>query len=269
MSLKLTRQMPSFEGVAAGQTATLRLPIGFSYNQLLVTYTGVTLAQMTQLRVVANGQVIHRYQSGTVLDSMNQYESRTAAGGLLIIDFERFNMRTRAGEEFTVLGTGMAKDPTPVTTLSLEIDIDAGAAAPALSARAVQSVPRALGLIKKIRTFSYSPTGAGDYDISDLPKGDLINQIFFGPSAGNITRLQVFRDNFTVFDRTSTENTRMQNDGVRTPASFTGYVYDPTENGNGSEQLITANVNDLRFTLSVSAAMTITTGVVYLGGLNA
>ena len=127
--------MPSFEGVAANQTATLRLPIGFTFHQLYISYGGTfTLAQMTEIRVVANGQTIMRLDSGAVLDDYNTYEGRAAASGILCIDFDRYNLRTRAGEEFTALGTGFPQDPTPLTTLSVEIDIG-GATNPTLSAR--------------------------------------------------------------------------------------------------------------------------------------
>ena len=42
---KTTRKLPSFEGVVAGQTATLRCPIGHTYHQMLVTYFCATWAQ--------------------------------------------------------------------------------------------------------------------------------------------------------------------------------------------------------------------------------
>lgn len=271
MSLKTTRLMPGWEGVVAGQTATLRLPIGLTYHQLWTSFTGMTLAQMDEIRLVANGQVVQRYASGTLLDSYNQFEGRSAAVGaasIFCIDLDRFGLRTRAGEEFTAMGTGKSDDPTPITTLSLEIDINAGAGASTLSTRAVQSVPRAAGLIKKIRSFTYNPAGAIDFEISDLPKGDLINQIFIDFSAGNLSRLIVERDNFRVFDRIDTLNERIQTDGIRVPQA-NQFVYDPTEGGNGAESLVTAGVNDLRFTLVHSAAATDTISVVYIGGLDA
>lgn len=271
MSLKTTRAMPGWEGVVAGQTATLRLPIGLTYHQLWTTFTGVTLAQMNELRVVANGEVIQRYGSGTLLDSYNQFDGRVAAVGaanILCIDFDRFGMRTRAGEEFTALGTGLGNDPTPLTTLSLEMDIDAGAAASTLATVAVQSVPRALGLIKKVRAFTYNPAGAIVFEISDLPKGDLINRIFIDFSAGNLQNLQIERDNFRVFDRSDTVNERIQTDGIRVPQA-SQYVYDPTEAGNGAESLVTQDVNDLRFFLDHTAAATDTIAVEYIGGISA
>lgn len=246
--------MPSFEGVAAGQTATCRLPIGRTYEQLLITYSGATLAQLNELRIIANGEVIHRVTELSKLDSMNQFEGRAAAGGVIIFDFNRFNMRTRAGEEFTALGTGQLDDPNKITTLSMEVDIDAAAVGPALSAKAVQSAPRAVGQIIKTRQYTYTAGAAGEFEISDLPKGDSINKVYFGNDAViGITKLVIERDNFIEFERTAAENSVIQTDGVRTPQA--GYVvYDPTENGNGSENLSTAGVQDLRFRLTLTAA---------------
>ena len=270
MALKLTRRMPSWEGVVAGQTATLRLPIGLTFEQLWTEFTGVTLAQMDEIRVVANGQTIQQWDSGTVLDQFNQYEGRSAASGILCLDFNRFGMRTQEQEEFTALGTGRPDDPSPITTLQVEIDINAGAAASTMASRAVQSIPRALGLFKKVRKFTYSPTGALDFEIADLPKGDVINQISFVPSANDITRLRVERDTFVVFDREDQLNERIQADGVRVPqVAANQFVYDPTENGVGTEGLLTAGVNDLRFILTMSGAATVGVQCVYIGAIDA
>ncbi len=251
---KTTRKMPSFEGVAAGQTATLRLPIGRTYEQLLITYAGATLAQLNEMRIIANGEVIHRITELDKLDSMNQFEGRAAAAGVIVFDFNRFNMRTRAGEEFTGLGTGVLEDANKITTLSLEIDIDAAAVGSALSCKAIQSAPRPVGQILKTRQFIYTAGASGEFEISDLPKGDTINKVFFGNHVANVyTKVVIERDNYIEFERSVAENEVIQTDGVRTPQA--GYVvYDPTENGNGSENLGTAGVQDLRFRLTLTNA---------------
>ena len=250
-----TRKMPGFEGVAAAQTATLRLPISRTYHKLLVNYAGVTLAQMTSVRLVANGEVITRLTGADLIDSINQFERRGAAAGLLVIDFERYGLLSREGREVTALGTGIvdrAVDPFPITTLALEIDIDAAAAAPVLSAKAVQSQARPIGFIKKIREYNYSPSAAGVYEISDLPKRGIINKISFANHVANVyTTLVVERDNFIVFERTVAENELAQNDGVRTPQADL-VVYDLTERGYASEGLVTENVADLRFKIGVT-----------------
>ncbi len=102
----LTRKMPSFSGVGAGQTATCRLPIGLSYHNLLLTYSGATLAQLNEGRLVANGEVIQRLVELTKLDTFNQFEGRAAASGVIVLDFDRYNLNTRPARELTKIGTG-------------------------------------------------------------------------------------------------------------------------------------------------------------------
>jgi hypothetical protein len=251
---KTTRKMPSFEGVAAGQTATLRLPIGRTYEQLLISYGGATLAQLDELRIIANGEVIHRITEFTKLDSINKFNGRAAAAGVIVFDFNRYNLKTRAGVEFTGLGTGVLDDPRKITTLSMEIDIDAAASSPTLSVKAVQSPPRLAGFIKKTKQYIYTAGASGEFEISDLPKGDTINKIFIGNQAViAISKIVIERDNFIEFERSDAENRAIQTDGVRVPqAGFV--VYDPTEAGNGSESLQTAGVQDFRIRLTLGSA---------------
>lgn len=265
---KTFKQLPSFEGVNSGQTATLRLPIGQTYHTLYIAYSGVTLAQMTGIRVIANGKAIHTYASGEVLNQMNMHDGREDAtnDSILIIDFERFGMEGRSARELTALGTGAGNDPTPVQTLSVEIDIDSAASGPALSCKAQRSAPTPLGIIKKVRRFNYNAPGAGDYEISDLPRGDLVNQVFF--RTGDVNSVKLERDSYVEFERTDTENALIQRNAVRDPQA-NQYVYDPVEFGNGSETLATKSVNDLRFILAMAQAATVETMVVYLGALEA
>lgn len=251
--MKRTSRMPSFEGVAAGATATLRLPIGLTYEQLLISYSGITLAQMNEIRVIGNGKTFQRYSSGVVLDTLNQYQGRAAANGILVIDFTRYNLRTRQGEEVTALGTGVqSKDGSvELSTLTLEIDIDAGAAAPALSCKAVQSAPQHLGLVRHVREFGHNPTAAGDYEIADIPKGHLFNQVHL--FSADVNSLRIDRDGYTVFERSDAENRLLQDDGARVPQAGV-FTFDPTEVGNGSETLQTAGVFDLRLIVGMDSA---------------
>lgn len=267
-----TRKMPSFEGVAAGQTATLRLPIGRTFNKLLISYAGATLAQLNAIRLVANGEVIQKWTEAAKLDVINQYEGRAAAGGVLTLDLERYGCLTRAGREVTALGTGITdrlKDPNPISTLSLEIDIDAAAVGTTLSCKAHQSAARPVGLVKKVREYTYVAGAAGEYEISDIPKRGIYNKISFGGHTANVYKsLVVERDNFIVFERTAAENESAQTDGVRVPQ--TDYVvYDPTEEGYGSEGLVSQGVADLRFKLDLTNAGSITVLVESLEPLEA
>ncbi|MBL1277454.1 MAG: hypothetical protein COB30_015340 [Ectothiorhodospiraceae bacterium] len=254
MSL-ISKVMPSFQGVAAGQSATAMLPIGLSYHELLMTYAGITLAQMDEIRVVANGKVIQRYASGTQLDTKNQFEGRAAAAGVLTIPVgDRYGLKARGGIEFSKLGTGMLDDPRPITTLSIEIDINAAAVAPVLSMIAEQSDPSYSGIIKLVDQYTYAPSAVGEYAIADLPKGKIFNQMFF--QHANVTDVEIRRNGYTVFERSAAENNVIQNDGVRVTQE-SNFVVDFTEKGFGAEGLVTQGVQDLRILLTMSGAASV------------
>ena len=128
----------------------------------------------------------------------------------------------------------------------------------------MQSDPAPSGLVKKIREFTYNAPAAGDYEIADLPLGDIINKIYFNKAGINSVKIE--RNNFTIFERTAAENSLIQTDGVRVPqANY--FVYDPTEQGYGAEGLVTANAKDLRITVNVAASGPIPVTVEYLGFL--
>ena len=269
------RAMPTFNGVGVSQTATLDLPIGLTYHNLLLDLSGGTFApsNIDEIRVKANGRTIYTVD-GLDLDVINKFDGRVGSVIALFLDFERYGLKTRAATEITAIGTGAPRNtnaqsplynPTPLGTLQLEVDIDGSAVTPALTAFAHQSAARPLGLIRHRRRFIYSPSGSGDFEISNLPRGLLIDKVYMKSAGDLIVSVKVDRDNFRIFDRTAAQNNLVQSDGVRVPQS-SWFVYDPTEEGNGAESLVTKNVNDLRFIVNVSGADTVTLYVDYIGG---
>ena len=267
MSLKTTRKGQSFESQGKGMTAVSRLPIGLSFERILIPFTGVTLAEMTEVRLVANGETIRTFRSAAKLETQNRFDGMAATNGILVLNLVRHGLRTRAGEELTKIGTGAprnnnagspAYNPNPITTFAVEIDVDAGATNPPVFGvpKLHQDLPAPTGAIVKSKQYTYSPTGAGVFEIADLPKGELINRVFFYTPNNKIDSLEVERDNFVSFSRSTAENQLLQSEGQRVPQTGL-WVYDPTENGNGSEGLPTANVHDLRFRLEMSAAETV------------
>lgn len=273
MALKLTRRAPGWDGaIVGGNTLTLRLPIGLTFHQVYTEYAftdvggAITLENaVDEIRVVGNGKPIWNIRA-TELNIDNQFESRAAAQGILTIDFDRYNLRARAAEEFTSMGTGAANDPTPLTTLTIEMDLKAAVTGGTISSRMRQSESRPLGMFKKKRRYVHQFTGAGTFEIDDFPRGDLINAVFFHESANDIDRVRLERDDFVMFDRSKELNSRVQSDGVRTPQADL-YVYDTSEDGNGTDQLVTRGVNDLRWFMEIDGTMTITSIVEYIGSL--
>lgn len=256
--MRLSIDAPSFEGVAAGQTARSKLPIGWTYHDIYLAYSGVTLAQIDEVRVLANSEVIFR-AVGADLDSIGQHDGRAAAGGILTIPFDRFGLLNRTAEEETSLPTGVAdRDGRIIRTLDLEVDIDAAAVGTALSATLEVSRPapgKGPGTVLRLEKFVRSIAGAGTLQIHDLPKGDerhlAINRIFF--FSAQCSAVEVKRDGTIVFDRTATLNARLLNDGVRASQANV-FALDTTEKGYGGDVIDLLGVNSLEFNLTMDGA---------------
>ena len=206
----ITKRQPSFEGVAANSTATLRLARGYTYHDILIHYTGtgtMAISNMTEIRVLANGTVFQRF-TGAQLDALNQYygDAAAAADGYIWLHFDRQGLRTRPARELTAVGTGPRDsdtNPNPIETLTIEIDLGA-TASPTLSAVARVSQASPAGVLRKILQFSHTAGGSGEFQISDFPKRDAILAVH--SSQANITDLIVEKNNFVIFDRSEGEN---------------------------------------------------------------
>ncbi|MBF0383399.1 MAG: hypothetical protein HQL69_20460 [Magnetococcales bacterium] len=261
--MPLVRQvkLPSFDSVNLNSTATLALPIGQTYHYIGIVFggTGMTVAKMTGIRLKINGQIVQDW-TGTQLNLMNQFNGRADAAtkSILFLDFERYNLNTRQGRELTLLRTGVASKNASfpsVQTATLEIDVSDPTSV-TLSAYAAVSGPQAPSLVKRVRRFGHSAASSGDYQIADLPKGDVIDQIGLSSTVILETKLKI--DDYTIFDRTANVNNAVQLDGIRTPQSNL-FVVDPSEAGFGDDYIATVTraghmVGDLRLTPNVSGA---------------
>lgn len=278
MPIKRYVNTPAFEGVAAGQTARLRLPTIGNIHGVNISYTNVTLAQMTDIKVKINNRVIFT-GTGTQLDALNRNRGLTAAGGILAFYFDRYNLMSRDMEMITAIRAGRP-DPTTGVTISevmIEIAIDAAATGVTLSAQYqftnFQYIPGqdgkpSIGYYKHTHNFTNVPSGAMTVTINDLPKQgapyQLLNCISLNSSA--ITALRLIVNNETLVEGTLAQLQRLNVDGVRTTVSdwvhidFTGWGY-------GSEllELFGVGLVDLRLEVTVSGATTIYGWAEYIG----
>ena len=270
--MRIEQRMPPFEGVAAGNTALIKLPIGRRFHSLYLTYSGVTLAQMTEIRIMANGKVFQRF-TAVERDAMNQFIGQSAAGGILQIPFDRLGLKNREQEELTAVNTGVADaQGNAITSFTVEIDIDGAAAAPALEMEATQSeaVAGGPGVMLNIRKDSRSIAGAGELEVSDFiygtPVSQALNRVYLIPSASTISKILLERDLYNIWERKTALNERVQTDGGRVPQA--GYwVIDTTELGYGANNIGLRNVQDFRYRITCDGAMTITAISEYLGVL--
>lgn len=277
--MRLHVKIPNSNGVAASQTATFVLPIGRRYHDLRIALTNITVAQVAGIRLKANGENILQC-TGPELDSLNQFDGRTAAGTILTIGMDRFGLYSQQGEEITAIQTGSPDPKTGVaiTAFTLEIDIGAGPVGPAIEVTATQSdndpkLPGP-GIMRRLMRYSRTFSAGGVVELSDLPKGtegpkfQVINRVFLKSAA---TNLEIERDNRKIFQRSKTLNDRIQLDGVRVPQA--GYfVYDPSEEGYDYEGLTLFGADgkpyqDLRYLITLPAGETMIALVEYIGAL--
>jgi hypothetical protein len=278
---RIFKKVQSPDGVAGGQTATVKLAPGSKYHNLMLV-TNLDLAQITGIRVIANNKTIHRY-SATERDTLNQFYgllpfSKVNGKGNLLISFDRMGMNTRQMEEVTALNTGVAgASGEAIRALYLEVDIAEGAVSPSLDVYATTSAATAegVGQIMHVTKHTRSAAGAGELELADLPfnapTAAAIQSTFLfarDPAAPatlvGIEKLTVERNLYKVFERTTDLNTFIQVNGERAPQ--TGMVaIDWTENGYGANALSLSGFTDYRYRLDMAAAAQITVLSEYIG----
>lgn len=271
---RITKRMPTPTGVGKGETALAKLPIGNRFHRLFLIYSGVTLAEMTEIRILANAKTIHRY-SATERDVLNQYRGLDAAAGILEIPFDRQDLLTRKGQEETAINTG-SQNPNSgqiITALNLEVDVDENAAGtPSFQVYAEISdrIDGGPGTVLHVKKHTRSAAGSGELEIADLPFNQRtamgLNAVFMKPSANDISKIVVERGLYKVFERTKALNERIQTNGYRYPQAG-WHAVDFTENRFGGNTLNLVGYQDFRYLLDMTGAAQLNIISEYMGQL--
>lgn len=281
---RIDQKMPApTSAPAAGATTTFRLPIGRRYHSLQLrghAATAFTVAEIDEIRVLLNNKIVQRF-SGADRNAMNRFDGREDAaidaGSFIIeIPFDRYGLLTRPAEEETAINTGSVDPNTGkvINSFSLEIDLASSGitGTPSLELWATMSeqLPGGPGTVPHILKSTRDFAGAGEYEISDLPRGGVTTQfldkVFMRPSTSTIDNLKVLANQTTLFERSNELNERKQRDGIRHPQSG-WYVIDRTEHGYGGDPFDLRGLEDWRLKLTTGAALTLTMYSHYLGGL--
>lgn len=181
--------LPSFQAVAAGQTAVINVPAVDSYHGIVLKYLTATAglatqanveAEIDEVRLKVNGKV-QRTLSARQLFDMNSYHgiAPIPGGGAgvympLPFYFSEPWRRSVQGEDLLAWHMG------DVETFQIEVDINAAAASPQLMALADRETspldksgrPVPMGPIIKHKRYVLQPSAVGVYNAHDLPKND-------------------------------------------------------------------------------------------------
>ena len=232
----------SFQAVAAGQTATLELPVGsLVYHELLLIYGTSTgggpteanmEAEVTEVRIKLDGKVQRVFSAAQLFD-LNRVNGITVAAGFLPIFFGEPWRRSADGEDALAWGT------QDISTFTVEVDIAAGATAPTLDARiVVDRVRRPLGPIVKWRRFTVPVSAVGIVNVTTLPKQDAYYRLhafstLIDDVEVNIDQLEVFKMDDAHMRELYTEM------GLAVPAALTSIIFDPTQRVGDALAMVT------------------------------
>lgn len=204
--MRRIERMPTPGSIAAGQTATVNLPLGPTYHRLNIrlmaaaaagTPIDVTSANwgdyIGEIRLMVNGDTRIEIDAADLV-KMNKFYGQTIKPGVLPLFLSQPWMRTWQGEDNTAYGTaaGMA-------SFTLEIDLKANIEIGKLDVYAVQDEPMAFGGHLRIQRFSQQMGLQGTKEVSDLPLGNY-NMLAMHLSTAEIDKVEIHANNVKVIE---------------------------------------------------------------------
>lgn len=249
----LVKNLP-FTNVVANGVASCSLPVGMSYNRIILALGGTfTKSMITNIKVRVNGKVIFE-NTGSRLDLINTFRGLTADDTYLSIDFTEPRAKTMAEQYLGNINTAQG-----VSSLTLEVTI-AGATSPTLESYSELGPPAALGIIAKQILFTSSFGGAGKFPfklIDVANRGAIIKRVHFA-HGGNMSMLEVKKNGIVIHDNIPTAvNTFYQGEYQKT-AQTNLYSYDPCLDNNYSNAIKTQDMVSMEFNPTFGAADTVT-----------
>ncbi len=266
----ISQRLQDFYPVAAGQTASLKVP---KYKQTLnrlflrlgcATFTKALISKIEikhGTRTVWLIDTVGALAAGTILDMINKYKGIFDQANNLTIDFTERDFMTIAARE--IGGYDMSK---LTDDLYVNITIAAGAVAPTLYGYMQLTPPQGPDieqdqLIQKIVTVPYSYANAGRQMIAFDPKGALIKRIYAlftgtngsATAESNLSKLEVKKNGITLFDLVSTDNKFLQQEYRKVPQAQM-FTFDAVVDNNLSGAIVTADAAALEFAPTFIAA---------------
>lgn len=239
----LRKKLENITQVAAGASVQINCPVRPTYHSIGLEYSGVTLAQLKNIRVEISGKVTQTYKDGQELQDLNDYYNRHdgSADGFLPLYFVRPEYENTILERMFAIGTA------DVPTLAVQFDIDAAAAAPVVSAFArVNPKAETLGTITKVKRFPRTFATSGQKEIDSIIRGPRI--IAMHLAKADISAVQLLANSTEIIPSGfSKERLEFEQQSYgRTPITA-GYTHlDFCLEGRIDEMLVTGGLQELR-----------------------
>lgn len=250
----LIKNLP-FTNVVASGVATVSLPVGMSYNRIVLQLGGTSLTKsmITDVKIRLNGKVIFQ-NTGARLDLINTYRKRASAAGFLVLDLTEPDAKDMSEQYIGNINTAQG-----VSSLTLEVTIS-GATAPTLDSWSELGPPAPLGVLSKQILFTNSFGGAAKYGFKIIDvanRGAIIKRVHFNHT-GNMTALEVKKNGIVIFDGVPTAVNSFYQLDYNKIAQTNLYTFDPCLDNNYTNAIKTQDMVSLEFNVTTSAADTIT-----------
>lgn len=253
---RLREPIELVENATAGQRCLIQPQVGRTWLDMHIEHGGLTLAQMTDIRVVLVSPertvTLQEFKDGTELNELNKRYGRKIVAGTLSFFFRKPEMENEAQSMATALGTG------GLMNLRIEFNI-AAATTPVIKAwgRKVANRPVSAGLLPFITNHNVGGQAVGENHYDSIEKRDRI--IAIHALNTNVAALKLKVDDAIVYDLTRARGEMDEQIGGRVSyASNYGMSIDFTTAGVLDEALIMQSegyqVRQMRLTVTLGAS---------------
>lgn len=248
------QKLNSFTGGGWGEKASLTLPIGATYEEILLK-TNLLPEQIKRVSVTLNGDEIY-ILSGLELKMLEKYRGLEDNASYFCISFSDITGKTKNGVSYSALVTEINDNITLDVEISDKSGGEGAAKLPSLQAWATVSEPQPVRIIvPKIRTQTMQATAAGDNEFLNLVSGENIYLRRMHFSSDSIKSLKIYRDQIKVHE---SENQLLSFLAARNGRDWQNgyYHFDPIMRGFYLNSLFpTAHISELKFTVNTSKVL--------------
>ena len=237
-------QLNQVQNVGPVQRATVRLPLGVTYNKIVLFCGGnITAALLSNIVLKVNGSERLRWKTAAQLQARNSYNGNASDASILEIDFIERNAKDEAA---MTIGAYAATAEAGVQDMTLEFDIATYTVTGASTVKAVAEVdvPSKNRLIVRNRYFQKVLSGAVEEQII-IPSGingEQLKRMYVFGTLASITSLRVRREGADEFEALSVaQNEFFQKTYGKTPQAGL-MVVDFTEHNLMGHLLNTAQI---------------------------
>lgn len=238
-------QLNQIQNVGPVSRATIRLPLGVTYNKIVIFTAGnITASLLSNIVLKVNGSERIRWKSYTQIAARNAYNGNATDPNVLELDFVERNGKDEAS---MTLGAYAATAEAGVQDMTIEFDIATYTvtAASVIKAVAEVDVPSANRLIVRNRFFQKTLAGAVEEQVI-IPfgmNGEQLKRMYIFGTLANIDSVRVRREGADEYEAlTQVWNEFFQKTYGKVPQAGL-FTVDFTEHNLMGHMLNTANIN--------------------------